>query len=410
LRRRSGGIALRIAAALILLACATTVRAQDLGPEPDPAESARFHWGPVRFTPWISVSNLGVDNNVFNEAADPKSDRTAAIGPAVQAWTQLGLAHFTLNSAGQYIYYSQYENQRAWNTSNSLAVAVPLTHLRPFASAGYLDTAERPGYEIDTRARRRDTMFKLGTEVRATGKTAFVFSTDYLRMAFDQGTFYDGVNLADTLNRTTLGERVQFRYALTPLTTFTIDTGALQDRFLYSPERDANTIQVLPGFEFKPFALIAGRAQVGIRHFDMSDQAAPDYDGLVASVDARYTLVATQFNVRVAHDVAFSYEIERPYYTLTDTSLAVTQRVTVSWDLIGRLSAQTLSYRNLETVVLPQRVDHTLAFGGGIGYRVGRMLRLGMDINYSRREAPTDVTHEYSGVRSGISISYGPPQ
>ena len=50
---------------------------------------------------------------------------------------------------------------------------------------------------------------------------------------------------------------------LTPLTTFLTDVEVGEDRFVGSPERDADTWKVMPGFRFKPFAL--DRRPVGRR-------------------------------------------------------------------------------------------------------------------------------------------------
>ena len=46
----------------------------------DPSEKARFNWGAVRFTPTLEITSFGRDSNVFNEAENPKSDVTIAVG------------------------------------------------------------------------------------------------------------------------------------------------------------------------------------------------------------------------------------------------------------------------------------------------------------------------------------------
>ena len=117
--------------------------AQDI---PDTAEAGRFRLGPLRFTPSIALTSLGIDDNVFNESLDPKQDTTAAVGPAVNLWMKLGRSRMTGKVSGQYLYFSQYENQRAWNTTDEGRWEVPLSRLTPFIMGAYANTKERPGY------------------------------------------------------------------------------------------------------------------------------------------------------------------------------------------------------------------------------------------------------------------------
>src|SRR5206468_10908112 len=108
------------------------------------------------------------------------------------------------------------------------------------------------------------------------------------------------------------------------------------DRFTFDRFRNADSIKVRSGFEMKPSALISGRATVGYRRFAALDSLVPDYHGVVADVDAKYTARATQLDVKVNRDIAFSYQATQPYYTLTDVGLVLTERITYSWDVIGR--------------------------------------------------------------------------
>ena len=77
----------------------------------------------------------------------------------------------------------------------------------------------------------------------------------------------------------------------------------------------------------------------------------PDFTGVVASVKTAYTVRATRVGLRVARDINYSYEIEQPFYALTDVGVEVTERITSVWDIVGRTSWQRLGYRNIEVVV-----------------------------------------------------------
>lgn len=397
-----------IALAVAGLAIGTSyAQAQD---DVDPAEAARFRFGPLWFTPSIAVTSLGTDDNVFNEAVDPKKDTTAAIGPATDLWLRMGRSQLSGKLSGQYLYFQKYDNQRSWNTLADGRWELRLTRLTPFVLGRMANTKDRPGYEIDARARLEERTAGVGTAVRLSAKTWFELTAKRTDIAFDKAS-YLGVDIAQQLNRRSNAEAINLKVRLTPLTTFVVRTEAVQDRFDFQQVRDTDSFSVSPGFELRPQALISGEAFAGVRRFRTLSSDLPDYTGVIAAVKTRYTVAATRLALNVSRDLTYSYETERPYYALTDVGVEVTERVTSTWDLVGRTSRQSLAYRNAVTALdLQKRTDHSWIAGAGVGYRVGQTLRLGFDANYYKRTVDEIESRNYKGLRLGASISYGLPQ
>jgi hypothetical protein len=395
--------------ALALVCACSSIGMPASAQEPeDPFETARFRFGPIRFTPAIEINSLGHDSNVFNDAENPKADTTAAFGPMVQLWMRPARTRLSARVGGQYLYFKTYENQRAWNTRNEGKWEVPLARLTPYIEGSYVNTQERQGYEIDARARRHDDSYGGGTSLRISGKTEFVVGFKRTDIEYDQDAAFLGTVLADALNRREDVTQVQFRYAITPLTTFVVDTSVGRDRFELTKIRDTDSIKVMPGFDIKPLALISGRVFVGYRQFDPRSAAVPDYRGIVASVEATYIHGSTRYEAKVHRDLAYSYEALRPYYALLDAGLTVTQRVSRSWEIVGRGSRQTLAYRQLATAGdADGGTDRGYIYGAGIGYRPGEVMRLGLDANYYTRRAEVEGRRDYNGVRVFGSVTYG---
>jgi hypothetical protein len=375
----------------------------------DPFETARFRLGPVRFTPVFEITSIGHDSNVFNEAEDPKSDTTAAFGPTVQLWMRPAGTRLSARVGGQYLYFREFANERSWNTRNEVRWEVPLARVTPFVEGNFVNSQERQGYEIDARARRTDHGFTAGSALRLSGKTSFVVSHRRSNVEYDEDETFQSASLGEALNRQEDLTRIQFRYELTPLTTLVVDTDVVRDRFDLNDVRDADSVRVLPGFELHPLALISGRVFVGFRQFDPLSSGLPDYRGVVASVDATYILLgSTRFQFKVDRDVVYSYEALRPYYALLDTGVTVTQRVTHAWEVVGRASRQTLAYRHVQAPIAGDPgSDRGRTLGGGIGYRIGEALRVGVDANHYSRRSEFDSGRNYDGVRVFGSISYG---
>src|SRR5207244_1228451 len=137
----------------------------------------------------------------------------------------------------------------------------------------------------------------------------------------------------------------------------------------------------------------------------------PSFRGVVASVDATFIVRATRVQAKVARDVAFSYQEEQPYYVITDTGLTITERLGYTWDAVARGGYQRLDFRRLVSLsdVAPQ-LDYIVQYGGGFGYRAGRVLRVGLDATYFRRHSSAVAARDYRGFRAGLSVSYGLPQ
>lgn len=375
---------------------------------PDPEDAGRFRLGIIRFTPTVNVTNLGVDTNVFNELDDPKEDYTVSFGPRAEFWTRLGPRARVYGSTGlDYQYFQEYESQRSFGTSNIARFEVDLGRLTPFGEAQYTNTRIRPGFEIDTRARREDLSGRAGVAFRVQSKTTMLAWAREERFRYEAGEQFLDTNLSRALDRDSTYFGGGAIVELTPLTTFHVDIETGEDRFIRSPERDASTWKVLPGFKFKPFALVSGRLDVGYRKFETKAALVPDFGGVVATVDLSYVLRATRVNGRYNRDISYSFESVEPYYLQTDWMFSMTQKITTAWDVVGRGGRYRLDYETVGLPDLRERSDTGVQYGAGVGYTLGQYVRLGFDVNFMDRTSEAEIRRSYEGVRAGFTISYG---
>ncbi|MDR1989811.1 MAG: outer membrane beta-barrel protein [Acidobacteriaceae bacterium] len=320
-----------------------------------------------------------------------------------------GRAKITGKTSDSYVYFSKFDNQRSWNSTNNARLDLPLSRFKPFIGGSYANTGDRTGVEIDVRVRHQEQAVFVGTAIAFSSKTALVLTGTQNLFVYDNTATFRDESLATNLNRQSRTETAQLRFVLTPLTTFTVTSDAIQDRFDQATTRNADSIRVMPGFEFKPFALISGRVAVGFRHFNVLDAGTPNYDGVVANVDAAYAIRATKISFGWTRDVNYSYDSGAPYYVLTSIPLSLTERITSKWDAIGRAAWQRLVYPE-NTSTSQAFTDNASLYGLGAGYRLAEYFRLGVDVNYSRRLSPLASTRAFSGVRAGFSVSYGSSQ
>ncbi len=400
-----------LAFACAIVGAAASASAQTVGQsgsaDADPGATARFKFGALRFTPALAVTNVGIDSNVFNSPVDPKQDTTAALGPVVNLWLRMGRGRLSGTVGGQYLYFKTYGNQRSWNTADTLRFEFPLWRLQPFVSGGYSSNRDRPGFEIDSRVRQRFEQWNAGSAVRLGSRTSLTLSGGQAYVKFDDSLQYFGVDVATSLNRRTDSEKVEFRDALTPLTTWVVNAEAIQDRFDSGNDRNADSIRITTGFELKPAALINGTVLVGFRQLNVLADGAPDYRGLVASVQAGFVAGRNKVSLTEQRDVAFSYDVNYPFFVQTSTTGQLTRRLGRSWDLVGRGALHNLSYSQQLQTGTDRPVDRVVQYGGGLGYLLGNTVRLGVNVDYFKRTTESTASQPFEGLRAGMSFSYG---
>jgi hypothetical protein len=374
-------------------------------------KAAKIHVGPLYVAPALQLKELGVDTNVFNEADNPRQDFTFTLTP--QANIAVPVARRGLirtSAAADVVYYQKYSTERSLDPQFTVRGEMYARRLTLFAEDAYLNTRQRPNYEIDVRSRHLQNDITAGVDLGVTPRTSVELSVQKGRIRFDGDTLFLGNSLAETLNRDSEGGTVALRHRLTALTTIGARYERLRERFPLSPLRDTNSFRIMPGVEFKPRALIKGFAYVGFRSFTPLSPLLPDYRGLVSQLGLAYTLLgATTFGVTYDRDITYSYEQATPYYLDNSVGVFVRRAVGGKWDVMATAARHHSDYSALTlpgTQPLGQRVDTTDSYGASLGYRLKRDTRVGFGAAYYTRTSVATLKN-YNGLRVGTTVTYG---
>jgi hypothetical protein len=386
------------------------VEAQSIPSEPDSAR-VRVHLGPLWLNPTLALTNLGMDTNVFNTAAAnvPERDFTYTVTPQSDLYLRMGRTWLMGNVKEDLVWYQKFVDQRSVNGNYTGNWLVPLTRMTFNVGGNFVNTRERPGYEIDTRPRRTEKAVNGAFELRALSKTYVGVRGERRKIDYDSAAVFFGSNLQFQLARTLTSESLTLRHRLTPLTNITFDVGKEQERFAFSPIRDSNSTRFNGGVSFDKFAIINGSAQFGYRNFRPLSPDLPLYSGTTASVNLSYSaLGATRLGVTALRDLQDSYDINQPYYLQSGINASIAQQIYGPLDVQGRIGAQRLAYLTRPGVVVqaPDRIDHIQIYGVGVGYRLGRDLRFGVNVDEQKRQSVLNIL-QYDGLRYGVAITYG---
>ena len=415
--------------ALATLSVAATAHAQAEGPEriSEVRRDARGHIGPLYFTPAVQLKEFGVDSNVFNAAGEQQSDFTFTVGPKMDVWVPVARRALLKGTAtSDLVWYSQYDSERSIDPGFSGRGELYLRRVTLFADAAYLNTRQRLNYEVDLRARHVRSAGTVGADVRLTPKLSVEIAGGTDETRFDADTEFDGISLQRTLNQQTTTLAVAGKHQFTPLTTFVVRYEQLRDEFEFSPVRDSESYRVMPGVEFKPRALISGKAYVGYRRFTPAErEVLPEFSGLVAQLGLSYTLLgSTTFGVSYARDLTYSYTELQPFFVNQSVGVSVRRAVGRRFDVLLSGDRHAYDYENLlltpvlisvdaagnflsaTFVEVPQRRDITWNYSASLGYRIGDG-RVGFGVAYWQRESPTNAFRDYDNLRFGTTVTYG---
>jgi hypothetical protein len=377
---------------------------------PDPAK-VRVRIGALWMNPSIGITNLGVDDNVFNQAEDqlPKSDFTVTFTPRTDLWLRLGRSWLSGTIDEQLVWYQEYSSERSTNSRFLVGWRMPANVLNLNLNASYTKTRERPGYEIDLRAPRKEVGLQAAIEGKVFSKSFIGVRVQRQTVDFDDTTVFVNRLLRDELNHVTTSAAVTLRQQLTPLTSIELNGTRSEDQFDFSPLRNSTSTSFNGSVTFDPLALIRGSASFGVRDFTPDSPDVPAYTGATMAVDLAYTLLGTtRFAVRAGRDIQYSFDVAQPYYLQTGVEGSVAQQIFGPVDAVVRFNEQRLAYRDRSGI--PQRsadrTDKIHSYGVGAGYHFGADVRLGFNVDNVRRNSDIDA-RTYKGLKYGAALTYG---
>ena len=378
----------------------------------DPPPTVPLRLGPLALAPAISLSS-GWDSNVFNEEA-ARDDVTATARPELGGWLRLGRARLAGRSSFDFIYFHEFESERSIDSLYEGRAALSLGRLVPYVTGTWIRAKQRFGFEIDQRVRRHDQTATAGAALRLGYNTTVDVGARRKRLTFDRPPEPDPL-VSEFYDYTSRGVVFTLRQRLTPLTTIGATVDNYEDRFDMDPTRDSDTLRIASVLEFKPLALISGRASLGWQRVRLVSGESPEFSGFVSSVDLAYTLLGrTRFTVQVDRDVSYSAVQGQHAYLFFGTTGAVTHRLIGGWELSGRAGRYEQDYGVFTETAASggsQPFDPNeivTEYGGDLGYRIRSALRIAFGVRRQFRNSTVASLRGYGRTVATMSFEYRP--
>jgi len=392
--------------ATLVTALAGSPAAAQSSPQTQPV-GRPLTFGSLQVYPSISLRDIGVDTNIYNETVVVRQDFTYTVAPRVLAELPIGNSHLVGTGGLGFMFFRQYKDQQSLSGLASGLFEVRTGRVRPSLSGGFNRSRQRGG-DVDMRAFSVSTNGRAGVEVGVSGITSFTAWVVRDKTAFAPGQRFREVSLSDQLDRSTTTFAAGARLDFTPLTSVVAAVEFEQTRFSVSRTRDSDSLKIAPTVRFAEGAIINGQASVGVRDFRSVTGLLPPFRGLIASGDLRYTLMnVTRFEVRANRDISYSYDNLYPYYLEAGGQLTVSQRIVGPFDGIVLGGRRTLHYQPID-VLAERHVEAIRSWGGGLGVRVDDNMRFTATVDRETRVSSRSDLREYERTRVFAALEYLP--
>jgi hypothetical protein len=392
---------------LVAALAASSASAQSVQAAKAPSVGRPLTFGTLQIYPSISLREIGVDSNIYNESVVVREDFTYTVAPGLMAEQPLGNSHLVGTGDLGFVFFRQQKDQQSLNSSASGLFEVQTGRVRPSITAGFARARQRSG-DIDTRALSVSTNGRAGVEVGISGITSFTGWVLRNKTAFAEGERFDGSSLSDELDRRTTTFAAGVRLDLTPLTSVVAAAELEQTRFTEARYRDSDSLKIAPTVRFAEGAIINGQASLGFRDFRSVSGVLPPFRGLIAGGALRYSLMnVTRFEVRATRDLSYSYDNLYPYYLESGGQVTVSQRVVGPLEAIGLAGRRVLDYEPIDPREV-ERVETIRLWGGGFGVRVDDNMRFTLTIDREKRATTGTDRREYERTRVFAALDYLP--
>lgn len=343
--------------------------------------------GSLRLAPGLTIKELGTDDNVFDEALDPKRDRVIAGTPDVSLFTRTRFLQLAGYLGSDMQYYHKYKSERSVGLSYKGRADVLLGRLTPFVGAGKTSNRTRANGEIDVRADLQINELSYGIAYDLSAHAKFFVAAVQTDTDF-RDAFQSGVSLDQSLSRRETEYMVGVRTELTPLLRLETRGSVKRDRFSITPSRDGESYRGEVALLFDPAAVISGSASLGYDDYTPVDPLVAGFRGLSANGGLTYRVLEIgRLNVAFNRGRQYSFDIEEAYYILNGGFLSWTQRLFGEVDLQVQASRSVFDYGERREGS-PKRTETLDMVNGNVGYNLRNKTRVALNYELDERRSP----------------------
>jgi hypothetical protein len=375
-------------------------------------EDARWQAGPLRLEPWIGLRDLAWNDNPggSTEGDEGDGDVSAAVGAGLRGYLPTGRdVVWAVHALPEYLWYADDDARRRVNGRYGAGVFGFFNRLTLEATARRTEKLAILSVELPEQGNTREDVFAVAGDLEL-GFSTWVFveaARNEVRNLLNREERATGSPL-DRLDRDEDRLRAGVRYR--PRERWSVAAGVeWTETAVLSEERDLSSSGEAPAFEIEyQGPQLTASAAVELRTLQ------PEGDSIFPETDE--TTAALHLGLE-------GNRLSPALYAQRTLSLALSEGYShFATDLVGAGATLELGYRTdlrlfVETgrseftalsAEVPAREDDLIAFGGELGFTLGRSLRL--RLGGHRSEFDSNLPEEDRSVTvlsTGVSLGFG---
>jgi hypothetical protein len=405
---------------LALLGASSHAQTPNPTPSPEPAAEhsgaplGQFTAGPFIVTPTFKIGSLALDTNVGYQT-ERTPDFVASGGPGLDIGLPF-LDHWKwdIRGSSEYFYFHKTKELRRWTGGGSSTLVWKGTGTQVSLSGQLRRDFSRPSFEVDSRIATNQRSGGASVE-RDLGRLTLVALASYAGVQVEPGQEFRGADLTTRLTTDRYHGGAEFRYHLTPVSSFLVEGAYQETHFPYAVARKFSEQNVGLGLETDGF--LKGRVTAGIRRAQLlqgdASKIRPYLRGnLTQRLGRRFRL--TERFVQESAVSAFAIDGGLPTYEHTTLDLNLAIEITQRIDMRLGGSRTRLVSDGLVQVVLDdgttsaaERNDLAYIGRADIGMRLGRA-RMSLFGSYTTRESRYFSDFGIQGLQAGARVEYAP--
>ena len=359
--------------------------------------------GRVKLAPGLTVSEIGWDDNVFDEpeTETPDQDYVASLTPDASLFTRLRWVRFSGYGGSTLTYYKKFDSESSVGYAWRGRADFLLSRVRPFVAGGTTKSRTRPNGEIDIRPNRVEEEYSGGLAFDIAAHSLVYLSASKSTNRFEDSV-QDGIDLAETLTRDSYNAQGGFKTDITPLLSMQVFASYQEDKFRSLAIRNSISKAGNVVFRISPEAVITGLLTVSYRDMHFSDPTLKTYRGVLGSAGIAYPFMEIgRFTLIAQRGIEYSLDNSEGYYVENSASLAYTHRLFGQVDVQAKAARSAFDYSARATE--PAHVDTYDTVGGSLGYNLRNRTRVAVNYEYARRQSPAFAARNYQRRRAFLS-------
>lgn len=376
-------------------------------------EDARYHVGPFRVQPRLSIRDLGYNNNVFGTTDNPVSDWTATVAGGAHWTLPFGpKTYFRGDVIPEYTYYQKLSDRRFFGGTYNVGALALMNHLSLAATAGSAKNMALLSSELEAPVIRRTNNFEIDGELEFSRALSLFGNVAGDRPRYSIGALGTDIAAVNQLDRNDAAARAGIRFR--PLSFF--DVSIAQERttskFTVDPlHRDNSGRAVLVGFHYdRPRAF--ANMTIGRRTGDATNGSTfPKFTTTTGSLFVGYSLVAPiTLEPYWQGRLQYGLSSTQPYFIETRYGLGLRYRIGNRFVVrgFGEIGSNDYNIPGHGTPGVAVRKDDVKTYGASFAARTYRRMAVTIGLSKSDYTSNLDAfSRSIIRLYTGITFSSG---